>query len=256
MAGSVPARYTSGLSTDYPWQPLALYGMRNPFLYHEWEDDFDDLENIASAYTATKTGNGTIAATAGDGGLALFTTNSSAPAATDICSIQLPAAGFKAVSGNKMFYLTRFQIADITNAGVIAGFIQTTTTPFTVVDGIYLLKASGATALTLNVTISSATTSVTIPSSIVPLANNTNIDMGFSLDRSGILRAYVGASLVGYVPQSGVGSSTPRRGPQYQFAATAPTLPSANLNPTLAIRSGTTASTTMTADFMLAAKER
>lgn len=250
-----PSRNTSGWTSDFPYGPLAQCGIGNPFFYHLFCDDFD-YSIAASVYTQTKTGNGTIAHNAGDGGTLLFTTNSAAPAATDICSIQLPAANFSTNDGQKFFFLARLKLADVVNAGVVAGLIQTTTTPFTVVDGVYFFKASGASNnLVLRVTKASANVDITIPTAAYTLVNNTNIDLGFYIDRNSQVNAFVGSQLVGFIPQSGVGSTLPPRG---VVASGSPALPLAAtvLNPTLAIRSGTTASTTMTADFFMAAKER
>lgn len=254
MTSPVPVRFSSGVSTDPPWGPLSAHRLPNPFFSHVDADDFDYSANVTGPWTATKTGNGTIAQAAGDGGLALFTTNSSTPAAADICSLQRPAAAFKLAAGQRTFYLARLQVADATNAGFIAGLIQTTTTPFTVTDGLYFLKASGATTLILRSTVGSANTDLAIPSALYP-ANGTNIDLGFEVTRTGDVLAFVGTQLVGFIPQSGTATLTPpQRGGQARLSA--PTLTTANLNHTLAVRSGTTASTTMTVDFSMVAKER
>lgn len=250
-----PVRFTSGVTTDPVWGPLGQYGMRNPFFYHEVEDDFDSSLGVTGAWTQTKTGNGTIAHTAGDGGLGLFTTNSSTPAAGDVCSIQLPAASFAFAAGKKFFFLTRLKLSSAANNGLLCGLIQTTATPFTVTDGLYFLKATGsASNLILRSTVSSVNTDLTIPTSAYTLADATNIDLGFYYDGKTGVYATVGSQLVGYIPQSGVGSLTPPvKSPNAFFA---PTLTTANLNLTLALQSGTASSKTMTADFILAAKER
>ena len=253
-ASQAPTRLTAGLTTDAPWQPLAQYGLRNPFFYHEVEDDFDS--SIASSiWTQTHTGNGSIAHAAGDGGTILFTTNSAAPATTDIAAIQLPAAGFTIAAPKKLFFLARLQVSDVANAAFLAGLIQTTTTPFTVTDGIYFYKASGsASNLVLNYAVGGTITSLTIPVAAYTLANNTYVDLAFTTDRLGNLYAYIGSQLVGFIPQSGSGTLTPPRGPAASVAT--PTLTTATLNPTLAIQSGTASSKTMTADFIMASKER
>lgn len=244
----VPVRFPSGVSTDFPYGPLANMGQPNPFMYHTWEDDFDVLN---PGYTATKTSTGTIAVTAGNGGLLLFTT---AATSADLCSIQLPTADFAFVAGKKNFFLTRLQVSDAVNAGFVAGLIETTTTPGTVTDGVYFYKASGAANnLVLNSMIGSVLTSLTIPTSAYSLTNATNIDLGFYIDRKQNVYAFVGAQLVGYIAQSGSGSTTPVRG---ACAAFAPSLTTANLNPTLAVLAGTASAKTMTADFMLASEER
>ena len=251
-----PNRYPNGFTSDPVYGPLGQMGMQNPFFYHLWSDDFDQ-EIAESGYTKTTTGNGTVALAAGDGGLALFTTNTSTPATTDIASIQLPVAGFTFTAGKKSFFLTRVQSSDMTNAAILAGLIQTTTTPFTVTDGIYFYKASGAASLVLITTVGSVPTSLTIPTSAYSLANNVNVDLGFYVDRKQNIYAFVGAQLVGYLPQQGTGSTVPSGAvAAIQQTITPTTLTTANLNPTLAIQSGTASSKTMAADFLLAAKER
>ena len=260
-----PVRYPSGVTTDFPWGPLANCGSGNPFFYHVYSDDFDQ-DIVESGYTKTTTGNGTIALTPGDGGLALFTTNSSTPASTDICSIQLTAAGFSLTAGKKQFYLTRLELSSATNAAFLAGMIQTTATPFTVTDGIYFLKATGSLAnLVLNTAIGSVITSLVIPVNAYTLANASFIDLGFYVDRNQTLYAFVGFPLVGYLPAQGTGAATPAIAGAVAAATVLGTVyatginwtPTAvNLNPTLAIQSGTAASSTMTADFQMASKER
>lgn len=255
MASAVPSqtpqRYPTGVATDQKWQPLAEYGNRNPFLYHEWEDDFDNSLAVASAYTATKTGVGTIAHTAGDGGLILFTTAASASA---LCSIQLPAASFTVTAGKKMFYETRLQISDATNCLFVCGLQNTNTTPFTTpTDGIYFSKVGGATSLNLLMVNASTVTTLAIPTSAYTLTANTNIDLAFRVDRSGNVYAFVGAQLVGWIPQSLYDSITMVRGP---VATAAPALSTANLNLTMALQTGNSTAVTMTADFHMMAKER
>ena len=243
----VPVRFVSGVSTDFPYQPLANYGQHNPFFYHTWEDDFDAL---FAGYTATKTGVGTIAPIPGDGGLILLTT---AATAADLASLQLAAASFSYTPGKKSFFLTRFQINDALNAAFNVGFIQTTATPFAVTDGVYFSKATGSAAnLTLNSMIGSVLTSIVIPPAAYALTNNTNIDLGIYIDRSGNVYGFVGTQLVGFIAQSGSAGNL-ARGPAVSFA---PNITTANLNLTLAFQSGTASAKTMTVDFVMAAKER
>lgn len=259
-ASPEPASMPAGYATDYPWQPLAKCGYGNPFFYHVWSDDFDGLLGATGIYTVTKTGNGTVVHNAADGGTALFTTNSSVPAGSDLCSIQLPAASFTlpqgAGAGKKFFYNCRLQLSDVVNAAFAAGLMVTTTTPFTAPsDGLYFLKASGASNnLILRSSVGSVNTDTVIPTSAYSLANNTNVDFAFSIDRNGVVYAFIGAQLVGWVPQSGTGSSVPPRGPCVSNSGL--TLTTAALNATLALQSGTASSKTMLADFHGFYKER
>lgn len=257
-----PSRFVSGMSVDYPGGPTANMGLPNPHYYHIVEDDFDDSLSIANMWTKTLTGNGTAAHAAGDGGLGLLTTNSSTPLATDIASLQKPVASFSlpqgTTSGKKAFFVCRVQLADVTNPDFVAGLIQTTTTPFTVTDGLYFFKATGAANnLILRHSIGSANTDVAIPTSAYTLANATNIDLGWYINRNGEIHAFVGTQLVGWVPENQGGGLVGQRGPvAAQTTLLTAGLTTANLNPTVAVRSGTGASKTFTIDFGLWAKER
>jgi hypothetical protein len=260
MANSPPVRYTSGISTDQKFGPLGDYGLPNPFFYHSWADDFDQEVNETGAYTKTTTGNGTVALVAGDGGLGLFTTNSSTPAGADIASLQLPVAGFTYTAGKRLFFLTRFQASSISAAAFQFGLIQQTVTPGTVTDGIWFSKAAGSlTNLAINIAKASAAVSVALPTAAYTLANNVNVDLAFSVDRNGDVLAWVGSQLVGYIPQSGTGPNLPPLNQGFSVRILSPAfanIPIVNLTPTLAMQSGAAASSTMTVDFVLAAKER
>lgn len=250
VPSQTPIRYPSGISTDYPFGPLANFGMPNPFAYHVLRDDFDFLR---TEYTATKTSAGTIATQSGDGGRLLMTTNAGTPLATDICAIQMPFAGFvrpAADAGKKLFFLTRIKAADWTAPEISVGLIQTTATPFTVTDGIYFNKAAGATVFTLKNAITSVITTLALPAAAYALVNNVDIDLAFYVDRAGIIYAYINAKLVGWLPpnnQPGV------KGPAASFT---PAITTAAMNATLAVRSGGAASKTLDVDFALWAKER
>lgn len=241
-----PARFPFGLTTDPVWGPLGQFGLPNQFDYHNYWDDFDYTPSVTGAYTKTTTGNGTVAVAAGNGGTALFTTNSSTPAAGDVASIQLPAAGFALTAGKKAFFYTRLKAPEVSNTAFLVGLIQTTTTPFTVTDGIYFLKASGATTLVGRHSASSTATSTTIPTAANPLAINTYIDLGIYLDPKGNVNFFVGSDLLS--------PNSTAKGPVASI--TPATLASANLNFTVALQSGTASSKTMTVDFAMAAVER
>lgn len=248
-ASPPPVRFLSGESNDGPYQPLADCGAGNMAFYHYFFDDFDILHGT---YTQTKTGNGTIANAAGDGGLALFTTNSSTPATTDIASLQGPAAGYSLTAGKKLFFQAKLQLSDVTNSAIVVGLIQTTATPFTVTDGIYFSKASGSTTLNINSVVGSVATTVAIPATATTLTNATYFEVAFYLTRLGDVLAFVDNQLAGYIPQSTSVQNT--NGPVARILA--PTLTTANLNITAALQSGTASSKTMTLDFFGAAKER
>lgn len=250
-----PSRLPGGSTTDQVYGPLGDSGFGNPFFYHQFADDFDNALAATGLYTITAAG-GSVAHTAGDGGLALFTTGS---VANNFAELQLPAASFTlpqgAGAGKKLFWLARMQLSDVTNSVIIAGLCNTTTTPFvSVADGVYFYKPSGGTALSIISRIGSVATATTIPASAYTLTNATNFDLAFYVDGYGNLNAFVSANMVGYVPQSGTGAGTPARGRCLQV--TGLNLTTANLTPTLGIQTSGAAAITMSVDFHCTQKER
>lgn len=255
-----PMRIPAGFSTDPAGGVTANMGMPNLAFYHTVFSDFDDDLTVSGVWTKTATGNGAVAHTALDGGQALFTTNSSTPLGTDIASIQKPAASFtfpltsNSTQGKKMFFVCRLTAAEYVNTAFEVGLIQTTATPFTVTDGLYFYKASGAANnLILRSMIGSANTDLAIPTNAYALTGAQSIDLGWYINRSGQVFAFVGTQLVGWVLESQGGGLVGQRGPVASFS---PTLTTAVMNPTLAVQSGTTSSKTLNVDFALWAKER
>lgn len=247
-----PVRYTSGFTQDAPWQPLGRMGAPNPFFYHQAFDDFNSLDT--TMYTTTATTAGTVALAAVDGGAILFTTNASTPLATDIASVQLKAACFQNVAPKKMFFFTRIRLGNITNPAFVAGLMNTTVTPFAATDGIYFSKATASTTINLVTVVGSVATTTPIVFPAAFFANATDIDLGFEVTSGGDIVISVGNGLVGYLPQSGTGASSNTRSPIQRVSGA--TITTVVLNPTLAIQSGTAASQTLQADFILAARER
>jgi hypothetical protein len=252
-ASPPPGRTPAGWTQDYPYGPLADSGMGNPAYYHQFFDDFDNALGVAGLYTVSAGGAGTIAHSAGDGGLALFTT---AAANGNFEAIQLPAASFilpqGVGAGKKLFYLTRLQMSDIANATFIAGLCNTTATPFAGInDGVFFKGAASA------INIINAIGGV-LTTTAVPLNNNyinaVNIDLGFYIDKNGNLNVFLSPNMVGYQPQSGSGAATPVRGRVLQVQNLA--LTAVALNVTLGVQTNAVAAKTMTADFHMAQKER
>jgi len=255
-ASPSPGRNTSGWTSDPPYGPMADSGYGNPAFYHSFFDDFDNSFGAAGLYTVSAGGAGSVAHTAGDGGLALFTT---AAANGNFESIQLPAASFTlpqgALAGKKLFYLTRLQLGDINASAFIAGLTNITATPFAgIADGIYFTKASGGTVLNIVSAVGSTLTTTPIPVGAYNFVNATNIDLGFYIDRQGNLNAFVSPNMVGFVPQSGTGTTLPTRGRVLTVSGL--TLSAANLSPILGVQTGAVAAKTMTVDFHCAQKER
>jgi hypothetical protein len=256
MAGQYsqpPQRCTSGSTSDAAWQPLADDGQGNPFFYHGFQDDFDNALGATTNGLYVYNGTGTVAHTAGDGGLALFTTTGTAGS---FAEIYLPAASFTLTLGKKLFYLTRIQLAAATTAAFAAGLMNQNTTPLSggTTDGIYFSKAAGSTQIVLNCNVGG--TNVALNVANANFANATNLDLAFYLNRQGDVLAFVAGQLVGYIPSAGTGANTPpQTGPNSRMIA--PPLTAVNLNLTMAVGNGATAAiTTGTADFHLCHKER
>jgi hypothetical protein len=277
IASQVPQRLPAGATSDPPSGPWADNGNGNPFFYHQFADDFDNAlgtANAGSLYVISSGGAGSVTHSPGDGGLALFTT---AATSGNYESIQLPAASFTApqgaLAGKKMFYIVRLQLGDVVNSAFIAGLGVTTTTPFSgFTDGIWFSKASAGTQIVINIAAASTTKSFNVATNTYSLVNATFIDLSWYIDKYGNVQYSVGSQLVGWIPQSGTGASTPAgsypslpvlcptgklySGNQPTTVASGYTLPSANLNLTLAVQTGAAAAKTMTADFHGVAKER
>ena len=248
---SAPTRFTSGVTQAASYQPLGHIGAPDPFFYAMYEDDF--IHYNSGDYTVTATG-GSVAATAasGSGGRILLTTGATA---TNFAELQLSAASFQYVAGKKLAYLCRLQVASATPSAFIAGLINTTTAPFTlsnITDGIYFNKAAASTDITVLVRTGSATIgSVTISGA---LADATDIDLGFYVDRLGNIKIYYGSSLEG-VKRQNFATLGPEAG--ILNSALTGTLTSVLLNPTLAVSNGATAAAmTGVVDFQYAAQER
>jgi hypothetical protein len=255
---TTPTRFPGGFTQAATFQALRNMGSEDPFYYHQFADDFDG--NNANAYTETITTAGTIANTPADGGALLFTTNATTPLATDIAAIQLKAASFTYTQGKKLFYYTRVASGGVANPAWLVGMIQTTATPFTVVNGIYFSKATGSTTINLITVVASVATTTpltTLSTAFGTASAGASLDLSFEVSANGdvVVSAGINVSLTGAVLQSGTGANTPAFLCLTQ-CITGLTLPTAILNPTIALQSGTAASQTLQADFMLAAKER
>lgn len=269
-----PLRYLSGVTSDPPYGPWADSGIGNPFFYHLFHDDFDNSLGPTGLWTVSATSGGTAAHSAADGGWIVLTPD----AASDYVSIQLPKADFTlpqgSLAGKKLLFLTRIQVNSITETGIVAGLINTTTTPFTsddITDGIWFSWATGGTALKLNVASDSTVNTYTVPTDTYSVAANTNLDLSFYVDRYGNIQYSVGSQLVGWIPQSGIGASVNASGVptlpvlcptgklysgnQPGTTATGYTLTTAVLNPTLGVTC-VTGVKTLSADFIGVAKER
>lgn len=245
-----PMRVPSGFTQDNSFQPLGSVGQPNPFFYATFADDF--MPYNASNYTVTANTNGGVAATTGGvGGRVTFTTNSSTPLAADIVELQTPTATIVMAAAKKTAVLFRMQAASTSAPVLQYGLMQETTTPATITDGLVATRAHSGTGWVFSVYVSSSVTgTVTVADTASGYTAATDIDIGMVYDGRGDVVIYMGSGLVGQV----LNNNTATLGPIARFTPTS--LPTAALSPTMAMQSGTTASTTMIVDFFYAAQER
>jgi len=207
---------------------LQTYLDADPTVMHTYFSDFDIF--TAGDWTNTATGAVTNAVAAGDGGT-LSMLNSAAN--NDLDSLQLKAASFAITSGKDAWFKTRFKLSNATNAALTLGLIQTTTTPLTVTNGLYLSKAAASTTLNAKVASGSAISTTAVGT----MADDTYVVVGlhYSANANAIF-IYLNGNRVG------------------QLATT--NLPSSALNLTIAVANGTAAANTLTVDYVLASTAR
>lgn len=246
-----PAREVSGITQARDFQPLGNWGMQDNTWGVYFHDEYVPYQ--AGKYTITANTNGSVAATPQDGGAALFTTNTSIPLATDITSMQLNAAILQLSTSARWFWGCRIAFSDATNCAFNGGLIQTTTTPFTVTDGIYFGKASGTAYPTVYLWSGSTTQQSASLSALGNMANATAYDLAFAYDGYSDVLIWAGIGIFGAVPDQ----DRVTLGPIARLSGVgALTLSTAILNPTIAIQSGTASSKTATLDFLYSAKAR
>lgn len=256
VASQPPAQFDCGVSYDSNFQPLNDCGVPNPFFYHSFYDDFDQTDSMTTAQTYTIGGvtPGVPALTSADGGVANIPTTAAALSETQL---QVVTASFTVNSlPKKVFWVARLKPTLPAVSNFVAGLMNVQANAYvTPTDGVYF-KWVGGTGLTINSTVGSVTTSVTIPAAAYTMANNTTIDLAFQITRQGDVLAFVDSQLVGFVPQSNIGTTN---GPQNAGAVsriTAPTLTAVVLTPTLAIQTANSTVDALQVDFHGAFKER
>lgn len=206
---------------------LQSYGAMDPTVFHTYMNDFDVY--TAGDWTNTATGSVTNAIIAGNGGI-ISLINSAANA--DLNSLQLKVATFAMVAGSQSWMKMRFSVSNATNAALVLGLIQTTTTPLTVTDGLYFAKAAASTTLTAKVAKSSTISTVNVGT----LANATSVNVGLHFDGNSTISVWLNNVKVGSLPTTN--------------------LPTANLNLTIAASNGTAAAITLNVDYVLVSQER
>lgn len=200
----------------------------DPTLVHQYFNDFDVY--TSGDWTNTATGSVTNAIAAGDGGI-LSMGNSASSA--DLDSLQLKAATFQFTANKQAWIKARFNLSNATNANLILGLIQTTTTPLTVTDGLYFSKLAASTTLTAKAAKSSTASSVNVGT----LANTTYVTVGLHYDGGDNVFVYLNDTRVAILPTTNLPTGV-------------------NLNLTMAISNGTAAAITALIDYVMVATQR
>ncbi len=225
--GYATTNYPNGVTNAPIGTALGGFNAPDPSVNHTYFNDFDTF--AAGDWTVTETQAGaTQAIAAGDGGW-LAMVNSAAN--NDLNSIQLTVATFAITAGQEAWFKTRFKTSSATNAALVIGLIQTTTTPLTVTNGVYFTKAAASTSLIARTTASSTSSSLTVGT----MADDTFVTVGWH---------YTGSSIGVFLAGNRIGSLPVTN------------LPSSALNLTIAEANGTAAAITTTVDYVLASTVR
>ncbi len=226
------SRLPNGLSTAGPNTTLANYGLPDPTSWHTYFTDFNTY--LASEWVVTAVGAGSVALTAGDGGLLLLT---NAAADNDIEAVQSNVGSFLMEAGHPAVFKARFKVSDATQSDFVMGLQIIDTTPLAVSDGIWFQKDDGDALLDVYMGKSSGA-GTTSALAIATVVADTYLTVGWYYDGKQTLTYFVNDIAIGHL----VASST--------------YLPDANLALSFAIQNGEAVAKTMTCDYILAAKQR
>lgn len=189
----VPTRFTNGVTTALPTQPLAQFGLPVPFSWHVWFDDFDDYAAAQWVITTTEAGAGSATEAVGniDGGV-LVITNDAADDDNDFFQWSgVDGSGtaetFLFVPGKKLIFASRFKVSDATQSDFVMGLQITDTTPLAVTDGVYFRKDDGDANLDFVVLKNSAGTTTTAFSTA---ADDTYMELAFFYDGKSEIAIY------------------------------------------------------------------
>jgi len=231
-----PVRFSSGVTTVNPRNPLSQFGLPDPTGWHTFFEDFDDY--VAAEWTITETGVGTRAVGSIDGGVLVVTNAAADDDANFLQWSGATAAGtvetFKFIVGKKLFFKTRFKVSDATQSDFVIGLQITDTTPLAVTDGVYWRKDDGDANLDFVVIKDSAATTATAASTV---ASDTNMTLAFYYD---------GRSSIAYYKDD----------VQLGTSATTNLVDDEELTVSFGIQNGEGAAKSMSLDYIFVAKER
>jgi hypothetical protein len=249
---SLTSRFPNGVTNATDYQTMAAAGIPDPSWAHVYHNDFDTF--AAGDWTITKTGTGTVALAAGDGGQLLLTNTTGA---ADAIYMQLVAAGFKLVAGKDVFFKFAGTLSAVVNDVFYAGLLATTTTPGSTQDAVYINKPTGSAALQLVTVIGGVSTTVAFPAAAIPVAG-TAFEVGFHIDYLGNVEAFfnptTGADWQQLNPTSSSAGAMTARGAVVRSQA--PSLTTANLNVSFGLLNSTGVANTLSVDYVTAVRNR
>jgi hypothetical protein len=256
VASQPPVRTPSGGTTDQIFQPLADCGNGNPAFYHQYFDEFDQAFSFTTANTYTIVGTGTFAANAQDGGVGRL---SALTASFEQIQVVTPSFAINK-QPKKVFFEVGFTgMSTPALSTIVTGLINTNAnfTGTTITDGVYFTYAGATNILTLTSAIGSVATTVTIPAAAYSLLTAaTPFSLAFYITRLGDILAYVDTQLVGYIPQSNIGTTGNPQNAGAVARITGPTLTTALLTPSLGIAAAAGATRSIDVDYIDAQRER
>lgn len=159
-------RFPDGVTNVGDTADMALFGALDPAKYHVWWSDFDTF--TAGDWTVTETqGSATQAVNTGADGGILELVNSGTE--DDLNAIQLPAETFKWEAGKDFIIKSRFKISDATQSDLIVGVYITDTSPLASLpsDGLFFYKADGSTSLGFQVRKDGTATTTVVTTTMV-----------------------------------------------------------------------------------------
>jgi hypothetical protein len=228
-----PVRYPFGVTTVTKQSPLGDFPLPSPFQSASnpsmgvavYENDFT---RSSAEYTVTGASS-TFALTSVIGGAALMT-----PGGTTTATAAYAPRSLKFVSGQKAWFLARFQVSAVAgNVVVLAGLRIGSG----VTDGLWFSKPAASTSVKLISTVNS--TAADLATGLATMAAATDISLGLYYDGTDLL-VYVNGALVDRIESPTIGS-------------TGTTLTNAVMGPFVAVTP--TATDTMTLDYVLSACE-
>jgi len=255
VASQPPVRTPSGGTTDQVFQPLADCGNGNPAFYHQFFDDFDQNFSFTTGNTYTITGTGSFAAHSAAGGVGRI---SALTGSFEQIQLVTPSFSLNVAPKKVFFEVGLVGHSTVSTATTVAGLINTNAnfTGTTITDGVYFKWVGSTSTLTLNSAISSTTTSVTIAPAAYTITNGTPVQLAFYITRLGDILAYVDTQLVGFIPQSNIGTTGNPQNAGAVARISAPTITTVLCTPSIGMATTSGTTQTLDVDFITVEQER